>query len=938
MKKLTTLQVQLICWGLALLVIGILRSGILAPKSTTNLNKPEKKGAYALPGKVAGRYAQEFQMTRDPKTNTVPRERLLKAYQVAEKKRAQLAEKEAAIPVYWQERGPNNVGGRTRGLIFDMNDPTQRTVWAAGVAGGLWRTTNIDAAVPTWTNSDDFFDNLAITTIAQNPANPNILYFGTGETGFNNADAVRGLGIWRSMDGGANWARLPATATFTVINKIVVDAAGQVYAATNAGIRRSTDNGLTWPVLAGAPTGAVQDLEIAADGDIFAGVNSGGVFRSQGGTWAQVTTGLPATGFGRIELACAPGDANTVYAMLENPNGPANTSPCLGIFQSTDGGTNWVARTVPALGVFCWYAEIMAVDPNNSNRLWAGNQSLFVSGDGGATWTGIGGVHADHHAVVYRPGNSNEVIFGNDGGVYRSTNGAAATPTLVQKNNSYNVTQFYANCLHPNSGSNYILGGTQDNGTQRLNSPGLGSSDEPTGADGTYCFIDQDNPNIQITGSQNGWYNLSTDGGASFNGIIFGKAAALFITPAELDDAANVFYFSDARDTLGRMSDVGGANTITYQRIAELNGRRISAFATSVASTATPATANRLFIGSESGRVLRIDNAHNNGGVTVTNLNAPTSSYISSIAVAPGDDNRIAITTSSFGVNSVWQTTDGGATWQSIEGDLPDMPVRWAMFHPFDTDKMLLATELGVWSTDDLNGTATEWWPTNNYGLANVRVDMLQYRRSDHLVVAATHGRGMYSTDYFTLLTTCVPSLFVGGSIAPGIYMAEDFVESDGTIAPGRKVIFHAGNYVRMTTGFHARRGSDLWALIEECGITPFAGPLADRQKPLGSKANAPDGSSEAQVFSGEKAAVRCFPNPAHAALFVEYRLPEDGRYSLYVRNLQGQLVQVFATDDPKPAGTYRLELNAADYEGGLYLLTLQTVKGAVTERFVVVK
>jgi hypothetical protein len=177
----------------------------------------------------------------------------------------------------------------------------------------------------------------------------------------------------------------------------------------------------------------------------------------------------------------------------------------------------------------------------------------------------------------------------------------------------------------------------------------------------------------------------------------------------------------------------------------------------------------------------------------------------------------------------------------------------------------------------------------------------------------------------------------VSGNIAPGIYMAEDFVQSNGIIAPGRKVIFHAGDFVRLVPGFHAQRGSNLWALIEECGIMPFNDPNIVERKSTGSKAGAPE-SSNREFFSGDKGAIKCFPNPAHSILFVEYHLPEDGAYSLYVRNVQGQLIQTFAANDTKPSGTYLLELNAASYEGGLYLLTLQTEKGAVTERFVVAR
>ena len=120
----------------------------------------------------------------------------------------------------------------------------------------------------------------------------------------------------------------------------------------------------------------------------------------------------------------------------------------------------------------------------------------------------------------------------------------------------------------------------------------------------------------------------------------------------------------------------------------------------------------------------------------------PVNGFVSSVELGSSDD-QILVTLSNFGIISVWETRNGGATWENKEGNLPDIPIRWGLYNPNNTNEVLLATDLGVWSTDNINVSSPDWGVTNT-GLANVRVDMLQYRPSDGQVVAATHGRGLY--------------------------------------------------------------------------------------------------------------------------------------------------------------------------------------------------
>jgi hypothetical protein len=705
---------------------------------------------------------QEFEATKDPALNEVPRQRLMAARAYADRLRNNPS-RATISGISWDERGPNNVSGRTRAILVDAGDLTGNTLFAGGVGGGLWVTNNALAATPTWTNIGDQFGNLAISSIYQDPSNSNIIYFGTGE-GWFNGDAIRGLGIWKSTNGGTTWTQLSSTnnSTFHYVQKIVVAGNGDVYACTrNGGIQRSTNGGTSWTKVlgsgAGASTNRAADIEIAANGDFYAAMgifSTDGIYKSSNGsTWTKQAGGLPTSGYYRIELACAPSDQNRVYAVYCGTN--YNVS---GIYRTDNAGASWSAQTVPsAFGMTnfargqAWYDLIAAVHPTNSSRVFIGGIDILVSTNAGSTWTqltqwyGGGGfqyAHADQHAMIFQPNNADVMYYGNDGGVFRSTNSAATTPTISFISNGYNVTQFYHADIHPGYGVNEYLAGAQDNGTQRYTSPGINNTIEVTGGDGAFSHIDQDNPAIQISAYVYNQYRVTSNAWGSYTTVNYSSSTGRFINPTDYDSDENVLYGANNGNSYFRMTGVGSSNTTGAQSMTAFGGAEASHVKVS------PNVTNRVYFGLDNGDVVRVDNAHNTSA-SGTVIRAG-SGYVSCVEVEDGDEDHILVTYSNYGVNSIWETTNGGSTWTSVEGNLPDMPIRWVIFIPGQADSAMVATELGTWTTDNLNGTSTVWGASNT-DFANVRVDALVSRSSDRQIIAATHGRGLFSTDFFNI-------------------------------------------------------------------------------------------------------------------------------------------------------------------------------------------
>ncbi len=794
------------------------------------------------------RWRFEWLKTRDPFTKQIPsgiRQRELAfAGSIPAIDQIRLMRGTGQRERKWKQRGPYNIGGRTRALAVDVSNETN--ILAGGVSGGMWRS--IDSGA-NWTKTTEPEQLHSVTTIAQDPrsGHTDLWYYGTGEYLGNSASADGGYysgdGIFKSTNGGVSWSPLSGTVSntpqvfdsfFDYIWRIRVSPEnGYVFVATYSRIYRSKDGGISWGVSL-APSdsyASYADLAVTSTGILYAALSSGtdksGIYRSadNGDTWTAITpTGFPNS-YNRLVVALAPSNENVLYLLGElGGSGPENHVLWKYVYASGDGSGavgSWtdLSTNIPAYGGAVGdfdsqsgYDLVVEVKPDDENTVYIGGTNLYLSTSGFAdtsstSW--IGGYatannisqyknqHSDQHALVFLPSDPKVLYAGHDGGVSRTEDDTNTEMVWESLNNGYSTTQFYHVSLDPTgTKKSLLMGGMQDNGTWSIDSDDASSSWSVIGSgDGAYSAFAKEGQ-VFIFSSQNGnvflndYRNpLNWSSGLTWFGLTpKGASDMLFINPFILDPSDdNIIYYAGGQ-TVWRNNNIDMSNSSNYELDSELNyyvstqweqlkntsvSEQISSLG---ASKASPAY--RLYYGTSDGKVYRLEGANEgtNTPTEVTSSSFPSGGYVSSIAVDPTDGDKAMLVFSNYSVISVWYTTHAGTTWTNVSGNLEenmdgtgDGPsVRTALILIYgETPLYLVGTSTGLYSTNNLNDSSTEWVHEGSKLIGNVVVDALAGRDFDGTVAVGTHGNGVFSstssTDEGGLVTSgdnFLPDLF----------------------------------------------------------------------------------------------------------------------------------------------------------------------------------
>jgi photosystem II stability/assembly factor-like uncharacterized protein len=697
----------------------------------------------------------------------------------------------------WIPIGPSPMaqGGRQdNGLAsaIAINPSNPNIIFLGTAGGGVWRTNDGGA---NWNPLFDRQVSLGVgnpSAIAIDPNNTNTIYVGTSQRLTPQAPA----GLFRSTDGGASWVRLgsgyPAGNTGNVtqffgqwINVIIVDPANsqRLYLASTTGVFRSTDGGLNWTQgtnSAGDARSLVLDTSSPAGARIlYAGVSNRGILQSTDGgqNWALILGGAtPAVaaavgggGFGKVLVDIAPptsppaaGGIQVIYAAL---SGTGTAPDPVGLFISTDQGATWTQQGGAGIpgNTQGGYSFHMAVDPASpgdgvNDIIYLGAVGHGRSTDSGANFTGLTGLHADNHCWAFAPqaDGTSAVFCGNDGGIFRSTDGGTTWNSLNA--GGLQTGLFYNMAVRPDATASVTLGTMQDNGTQtNSGAAGLGWN-SPQGGDGWDVAYDGVTAG-QAYASSGFWpapctrvFRSTADGTDLPPTVPSGQE----ITPwgaGAADPDAGCYLASIATDpSAAGIVYVAGLQNLWQSRDGGNTWNNIGAFPTgfliSARASVAPSNGNNVVVAFGTQVSVSTNALGPAAGVTFTNItrNLPNRQVLRAL-FDPNDPTVIYAVLGGFnGValgqrGHVFRTTIGGTAWTDISPDL-DVPFGGLALDGTDTPTTIyVGTDLGVLRSVD---QGTTWYVLDDIHFPYAPVTDMEIGRGSGILRAATYGRGVF--------------------------------------------------------------------------------------------------------------------------------------------------------------------------------------------------
>lgn len=692
--------------------------------------------------------------------------------------------------------GPATPSGRVDDLAVLESDPS--TFYVGMATAGVYKTTN---AGTTFTPVFDHEGSGSIGDVTVAPTDGNLVWVGTGEAN-NRQSSSWGDGVYKSTDGGRSWKHMGLRDS-RQIPRIVIDpvdfnvvhvaAIGDLWSpGGERGVYKTTDGGLSWrrTLHVDADTGATDlVMDPLNNKTLYAatyqrrraqwGMNGGGpgstIWKSTDGgeTWAKIEAGLPAGPKGRIGLDIYRRNPSVLYAVVEHPEES-------GVYRTDDAGASW--RKLSTTNPRPMYFSQIRVDPQTDSRIYVLGVSLHVSDDGGRTFRGDGAerIHVDHHAMWVNPNDPRHLIIGNDGGVSVSHDRSATwvwLPNLLGAQ-AYHVEFDMQSPYH-------VCAGLQDNNTWcgpsavRTNS-GINNDDwyVISGGDGFQPLMDPTDSNIV--------YGESQDGRMSRIDRTTNERTVVRPEPPEQKPFESSAPYRFNWDTAMQLSPFDpktiyiGANVVlkssdqgrSYQpispdlttntdrealsimgvagkeiRIAKHDG--VGSFGNIVTLEESAARAGVVWVGSDDGVVSVTQDA----GKTWTNVTSkmsgvPKFTYVSDVLPSRAAAGTAYVTFDGhrggdYGTY-VFSTTDYGATWRSIVGNLPKGEVaRTIAEDRKNPDLLYLGTETGLWVSFNRGGQ----WTRLKANLPTMPIYEIKLHPRDNDLILASHARGIWILD-----------------------------------------------------------------------------------------------------------------------------------------------------------------------------------------------